>query len=189
MTMRSFVQTALLCCAGTFSLAMAEAREVSGVTLPETVMEDGSTLKLNGMGVRTEKILFKAYVIALYLAEPASDANVAIRTDETKRLVFTLLRNISHQAFVDAIEAGMIRNSKAEMPTLRARLDLLEQAVPDLTKGEEIDLTWLPGSGTLLRCQGKTMLIPGKDFADAVLGVWLGPNPVESGLKRLLLGL
>jgi hypothetical protein len=31
------------------------------------------------------------------------------------------------------------------------------------------------------------MTIPGKDFADALFSVWLGPNPVESALKRALL--
>ena len=32
------------------------------------------------------------------------------------------------------------------------------------------------------------MTIPGKDFADALFAVWLGPNPVEVALKRALLG-
>ncbi|MGA2713580.1 MAG: chalcone isomerase family protein [Bryobacteraceae bacterium] len=32
------------------------------------------------------------------------------------------------------------------------------------------------------------MTIPGKDFADALLAVWLGQKPVEAALKRELLG-
>ena len=32
------------------------------------------------------------------------------------------------------------------------------------------------------------MTIAGKDFANALFSVWLGPNPVEKGLKRALLG-
>jgi hypothetical protein len=55
-------------------------------------------------------------------------------------------------------------------------------------KGDVLDLTWLPGTGTLVRGRGKSLTIPGKDFADALLSVWLGPKPVEASLKRDLLG-
>jgi Chalcone isomerase-like len=40
-----------------------------------------------------------------------------------------------------------------------------------------------------VRGQGEEMPIPGKDFADALCSVWLGPDPVDRGLKRRLLGL
>jgi hypothetical protein len=86
------------------------------------------------------------------------------------------------------MESGIRRNSGPAMPTLRARLDLLEQAIPDFTKGDVLDLTWVPDVGTLVRGQGGTMTIPGKDFADALLAVWLGQKPVEAALKRELLG-
>jgi hypothetical protein len=39
-----------------------------------------------------------------------------------------------------------------------------------------------------VRGQGKSITIPGKDFADALFSVWLGPKPVEDALKRALLG-
>jgi hypothetical protein len=100
------------------------------------------------MGVRREKVFFKAYVIALYLEEPTTDARVAIQTDEAKRVVITMLRDVGREMFVQAMEAGIRRNSAPAMPTLRARLDLLEQAIPDLTKGDVIDLTWVPGAGS-----------------------------------------
>ncbi len=32
------------------------------------------------------------------------------------------------------------------------------------------------------------MTIPGKDFADALFSVWLGPKPIDRGLKRKLPG-
>jgi hypothetical protein len=133
-------------------------------------------------------ILFKGYVIALYLKTPTADAHVAIQADEAKRIVITMLRNVGREMFVQAIESGIMRNSGAEMPALRARLDLLEQSVPDLKKGDVVDLTWAPGVGTLVRGQGRNMTIPGKDFADALFAVWLGPKPVEASLKRALLG-
>jgi Chalcone isomerase-like len=180
--------TACFCCAAALSMAEVPAREVAGVTMPAVVSGPGVNLMLNGMGVRREKVFFKAYVIALYLKTPTTDAETAIRTNDAKGVVMTMLRDIGRQMFIHAIESGIIRNSAPVMPMLRARLDLLEKALPDLRKGDVIELTWVPDTGTLVRGQGRTMTIPGKDFADALFAVWLGPNPVEVALKRALLG-
>jgi Chalcone isomerase-like len=188
MRVRNFIAKGLFCCAAALFMTRAQAREVSGVAMPDEVTVAGEKLRLNGMGVRHEMIFFRGYVIALYLEKPTTDAQIAIQTEDTRRLVITMLRNVSREMFVQAIESGIMRNSGAEMPALRARLDLLEHAVPDLKKGDVVDLTWVPGVGTLVRGQGRNMTIPGKDFADALLAVWLGPSPVEAALKRVLLG-
>ena len=188
MRVRHFVAKGFLCCAAALGMTRAQAREISGVTMPDAVDVAGEKLRLNGMGVRHEMIFFRGYVIALYLEKPTTDAQIVIHADEAKRVVITMLRNVSREMFVQAIDSGIMRNSGAEMPALRARLDLLEHAVPDLKKGDVVDLTWVPGVGTLVRGQGRNMTIPGKDFGDALFAVWLGPKPVEAPLKRELLG-
>ena len=99
-----------------------------------------------------------------------------------------MLRDVSRKQFVQALEKGIMRNSAPAMPTLRVRLDRLEKALPALKKGNVLRFTYLPGAGTLVRGQGREMTIPGKDFADALFSVWLGPKPVNGSLKRKLLG-
>jgi Chalcone isomerase-like len=51
-----------------------------------------------------------------------------------------------------------------------------------------LSFTCRPGVGTLMRGPGQEMTIPGKDFADALLSVWLSPKPIGGALKRQLLG-
>jgi len=126
-------------------------------------------------------------VVGLYLEQPTSDPTVAIRTDEAKRIVISMLRDVSREMFVQAVEKAVMRNSGAEMPALRARFNLLERALPALKKGNLLDFIYLPGTGTLLRCQGQELTIPGKDFADALFTAWLGPMPLNESLKRDLL--
>jgi len=47
----------------------------------------------------------------------------------------------------------------------------------------------LPGKGTVVTAKGTEKgTIEGKDFADALFAVWLGPNPVQEDLKKALLG-
>src|SRR5881394_1869352 len=177
----------ILYCATTLSVP-AGALEVSGVSMPATVSVADKELMLNGMGVRKEKAFFKVYVVALYLEQPTSDARAAITSDQEKHIVLSMLRDVSREKFIDAVETAILRNSSGVMPILRERLDLLQKALPPLETGNVLTFTYVPGSGTVLRGQGQEMTIPGKDFADALLSAWLGPEPVSGDLKRQLLG-
>jgi hypothetical protein len=184
----SFIATAAFCCATALNLTMVEARELAGVSMPQVLSVAGRQLRLNGMGIGT-KPFFKVYVIGLYLERPTPDARTAIPIDEAKRIVLTMLRDVSREKFVQAVEKGMMRNSGRAMPTLRARLDILEHALPALKKGNALDFTYLPGLGTVVRAQGRKMNIPGKDFADALFSVWLGSESSNAALQHQLLGV
>jgi hypothetical protein len=164
------------------------ARDVSGVSLPEAVSVNGRELNLNGTGIGKEKLLFDVYVIGLYLETRTSDGGAAIKADEGKRIVLTMLRDVSRERFVQAVEKSMVRNSAPVVPTMRSRLDALEEALPALKKGEIVDFTYVPESGTTMRGRGQEMTIPGKDFADALFSAWLGPVPDSKALQHNLLG-
>ena len=187
MKVGSLLTKAGLCCALTLTVTMAYAREVAGVRLPEVVSVAGKEIQLNGVGVRRRAIFFKVYVVGLYLEKPTTDARVAIASDEAKCIFISMQRDVSRDKFIHAVETAIMLNSGPSMATLRARLDLLEHALPALKKGDVLDFTYLPGSGTLMRCHGQELTIQGKDFADALFSAWLGPKPVNSALKRELL--
>lgn len=186
MNPRAVLAAATVWCALIFSEATVHARDLAGATMPESVRAGGRVLALNGMGIGT-KLLVHVYVIGLYLERNTTDAQTAIVSDEGKRIALIMLRSVSRQQFVQAVEKGMIRNSGVPMPTLRSRLDLLEQALPALEKGDMLDFTYLPGVGTVVRGQGRELKIPGKDFADALLSVWLGPHAASITLRHDLL--
>jgi chalcone isomerase-like protein len=168
------------------SVPRLHARELAGTTMPEIVRVGGRVLALNGMGIG-KKLFVRVYVIGLYLERKATDAQSAIKSEEGKRIALIMLRDVSRRQFVEAVEKGMIRNSGVPMPSLRARLDLLEHALPALKKGDVLDFTYLPGVGTLVRGQQRELKIVGKDFADALLSVWLGPRADSGTLHHDLL--
>jgi Chalcone isomerase-like len=101
--------------------------------MPEKVSVSGKQLRLNGIGVG-KKAFFKVYVIALYLESPTLDARNAIKTDKAKRIVLTMLRDVSREKFVQAVEEDMERNPGVPMSALRGRLDRLESVLPALKK-------------------------------------------------------
>ena len=170
------------------SVTAVPAVEVAGVKLPETQSVDGKTLKLNGAGVR-KKAIFKVYTAGLYVETPAKDSAVLISSNQAKSMHLWMLRNVEGPKISGAIAEGFELNSKSAMPQLQPRLDQLAKLIPDVKEGEQIALTWIPDKGTVVNVRGTDVgTIEGRDFADALFAVWLGPNPVQDDLKKALSG-
>jgi len=168
--------------------AVALAGELAGVRMPEAVTVEGKTLKLNGMGLR-KKLIFKVYVAGLYLESPSKDAAAVLSATETKSMRLHILRSLKGSKVSEAISEGFERNSNAQMAALKARLERFSAMIPDVAEGDEILLTWVPERGTKVTVRGTDRgVIEGRDFADALFAVWLGPNPVQDDLKKALLG-
>jgi hypothetical protein len=168
--------------------ALAKEKEVAGVKFPETSTVEGKELKLNGAGLR-KKFVFKVYAAGLYLENTTQDGAQVISSDQLKVVRMSMLRDLEKEKITEAISEGVEKNNKAQMPALKARLDSFNAAIPDLKKGDELTITYVPGKGTRVASSGgKEMSVEGKDFADALFGVWLGSNPVDDNLKKGMLG-
>jgi Chalcone isomerase-like len=184
--MKKTVVAAVLALAVTAAIAMAG--EVAGVQMEPTQTVEGKTLKLNGMGLRT-KMVFKVYVLGLYLENPSKDAAAVIAADEVKCIHMAFVRSVSGSKVSETISEGFERNAKAQMPALKGRLEKLAALIPDVVSGDLVTLTYVPGKGTVVSVKGAEKgVIEGKDFSDALLSVWLGANPVQADLKQALLG-
>ena len=162
--------------------------DVGGVAVPDTVTVDGKVLKLNGAGVR-KKMMFKVYVAALYVETPSKDAATLISSGQIKSMQLHMLRNVEGAKVSGAVADGFALNSKAALPKLQSRLDRFAKMIPDMKEGEEIVMTWVPDKGTEISVRGTNAgTIEGRDFADALFSVWLGPSPVQDDLKAALTG-
>lgn len=178
------VAVVLVCSLLAFPVA---AKDIDGTQVPDTVTQDGKTLRLIGGGVRT-KWMFDVYVGALYAEKPTFNAQNLIKSEQVKRMDMHMLRDVGRDKIIETIREGFERNSKAQLPALQARLDQLAEAVPDLKKGNLLSLTYVPEKGVVVGGVAKETVIPGKDFGDALFSCWLGPEPADADLKRKLLG-
>ena len=170
----------------------ANALEVKGVKVDETVQVGGNALVLNGAGVRT-KAVFKVYVAALYLAQKTSDASAAISETGNKRVSMHFLRELSAEKFLSAINEGFAaNNSAAEMTAIDAQMKAFQQMIHSIKAVKEGDVITLDyaNSGTQVNMNGKTLgTVEGAAFNQALLRVWLGEKPVDASLKKAMLGL
>jgi hypothetical protein len=166
----------------------AVAKEVAGVQFPETATVEGKELKLNGVGLR-KKVVFKVYAAGLYLQNPSPSGPQAIASDQVKRVRMSMLRELDKKTITEAIVDGFKKNAGDKLPALQQRLDTFTSAIPDLKKGDELVLTYVPGKGTTIESKGgQKISVEGKDFADALFSVWLGKDPVDESLKDGMLG-
>lgn len=71
---------------------------------------------------------------------------------------------------------------------LQDKIDQFNAMFDDVKKGDIIVLDFIPDQGTMVTiAKQEKGVIPGKDFNDALLRIWLGEKPVNKGLKEKLL--
>jgi hypothetical protein len=171
----------------------AQHREVAGIKLDNPVEVAGSKLPLNGAGVRY-KAVFQVYVAGLYLSQKASTPEEVLAAPGPKRISITMLRSIDSAELGKLFVRGVEDNSpKSEMSKLVPGLMRMSQIFYDqktLAKGDTFQVDWIPGTGTIITVKGKPQGEPFKEpeFFNALLRIWLGPNPADWKLKDALLG-
>jgi chalcone isomerase-like protein len=164
------------------------AGEAAGVKMPDSVTVEGKTLRLNGLGLR-KKMLFKVYVAGLYLETASNAPSTIVASDQVKQMRLHVLRHLKASQVTEAIEEGFEKNSKTQMGALKERLKRFGAMFSDVADGDPIWMTYAPGKGVTVSIKGTEKgTVEGKDFADALFSVWLGPDPVQEDLKKALLG-
>jgi Chalcone isomerase-like len=174
---------------------LAAAVEVGGVKLDDKVRIAPNTpeLVLNGGGIRT-RIIVKVYVAGLYLTEKKSSPDDVLALGGPKRMALTMLRDVTAQQFYEALNDGFkANNAAADQERYKPQLDALNAVMVSLgqvKKGDAIAIDFLPENGTrvLVNNEQKGKPIVDDGFYRALLRVWLGDRPVDSDLKRGLLG-
>ncbi|KJR99661.1 MAG: hypothetical protein VR65_15515 [Desulfobulbaceae bacterium BRH_c16a] len=168
----------------------ANAQEIAGVMVQETILtDDGTTLHLNGAGIRT-KVFFDIYIAELYMENPSASAAEVIAAEGRKRIIMHFLyKEVTKDKLVDAWNEGFKGNTGSEdLAGLQERIDRFNALFEDVKKNDVIVLDFAPSSGTTVTVKGMQKgEIPGKDFNDALLRIWLGDEPVTKSLKEQLL--
>lgn len=176
------------------SLGSAQAAiDVAGVKVEETSELQGSKLVLDGAGIR-HKAIFKVYVAALYLPQKAGTPEEVLAMPGAKRVQITMLREIDSNELGKLFTRSVEDNApKGQMSKLIPGLIRMGQMFADhkkLLPGETFTIDWVPGKGTIITVKGQQQGEPytEPEFFNALLRIWVGPNPADWKLKDQLLG-
>ena len=136
-----------------------------------------------------KKLVFRVYVVALYLPVPAHEAGAVVNPDVPKALTLHFLRSVSRDQLVTPLRGDFARNAGEAGKRARREIAKLLSVIKDLKKGDRMTFTYEPGRGSkITMTDGTTATFEGKDFADSFLLVYLGPSPPKEEMKRRLLG-
>ena len=188
-----FVAAATCLLAVCTSVASAATTEVGGVKFESPIELAGTKLQLNGAGVR-HKAVFQVYAAGLYLTQKAHTPEEALAAPGPKRISITMLRSIDSAELGKLFTRGVEDNApRGEMSKLVPGLLRMGQIFSDqktLSKGDNFVIDWIPGTGTVITVKGKPQGEPFKEheFFNALLKIWLGPNPADWKLKDAMLG-
>jgi hypothetical protein len=171
----------------------AQARTIEGLTFDDRISMAGSSLQLNGVGLR-QVAWFKGYGAGLYLARKAGTPAEALSVPGPKRLQIRMLVDVDTVEFAKSFDRGIRRNTPpAALPALIDRMQEFDARIRKLGKvkaHDVIDLDFLPGRGLVMSVNGKAQgePIPGDDLYAALLRIFLGDKPSDPELKSGLLG-
>jgi hypothetical protein len=172
---------------------MAQGVTVANVKYDETLELRGAKLQLNGAGIR-HKGPFKVYTAGLYMTKKAPSPEEAYAVTGPKRVSLTFVRKIDAsefgKLFIRSVEDNM---DKASFSKLIPGLMRMSQIFTDHTEmqvGDTVMIDWVPGVGTTITVKGVAQGEPFKEpeFFNALLRIWLGPNPADWKLKDAMLG-
>lgn len=165
------------------------AAELAGVTVPDTATAGSQQLVLNGVGVR-KKLFIKVYVGALYLPAKESSADAILGADGVRRMVMSFVFGVSKSQMCDAWSEGLEANTPNAPAEVDAAFKTLCSFMEDIPKGNQLVLTYEPGTGTAVEVNGHAKgTLAGKATSDAILRTWIGPNPAPGAdFKKAVLG-
>lgn len=172
------------------SLAVpASAGTLAGVTLPDKVDAGGSSLVLNGMGLRT-KLFIKVYVGGLYLSQKEKSAQKILAADSPRQMALSFIYDVSKDQMCDAWKEGLEANTPNASAEVKKSFNTLCGWMDGVGKGQKLTLTYVPNEGTHVQVSGKDKgVLPGKATADAILATWIGPDPAPGkDFKKAVLG-
>lgn len=181
---RKLLWLSVIAVIGTGSAVSKECKEVN---FPAQIQVDGSTLTLNGLGMR-QATVFKVdvYVAALYVAKTSSDANAILGAAAPYQLILHFVRNVGATDIDKGWSEGFARNAGAQLPAFKDRIARLSAWMTDIKSGQRLQFSFKPGVGVEVSVNGTVKgTISGDDFGKEFLSIWLGvpPNPeIKAGM-------
>lgn len=173
------------------ALSVNAQTKVAGYAMPNTVLANGTTLKMNGGGMR-EKMIFDLYVGVLYLESKTTDADVILNADKPMAIKLRITSGmIDKENMEEAIRDGFSKSTKGNVAPLKKDIDLLinKGFADDIVKGDVFDLIYVPGKGTIMAKNNKLLVnVKGLAFKKALFGIWLCDKPADANLKEQMLG-
>lgn len=174
----------LVCAAG------AEAKEVGGVDLPDSLAAYDNELLLNGGGVR-EKFFLDLYACGLYLTNKCADPQQILDADKPMAVRLHIISElITPEKMEDTTREGFERSTNGNIAPVKAQIETFLSVFKNgITPDDTYDLIYVPGKGVESYKNSEYIITTeGMAFKKALFGIWISERPVQKNLKKAMLG-
>ena len=170
---------------GFFSISAVNAAD-----LPQSIEYQERKLILNGQGTRV--IFFmKVYEGSLYLETKSNDAEQIISNNAPMALRIDVLSEmVTADAMKKALSEGLEKSTNNNTGPISNEIEQLSLSFnSSVTSGDYYEFIYIPEIGThVLKNDALVEIIPGLEFKKAFFGIFLSKSPIQSNLKKSLLG-
>lgn len=163
--------------------------------LPSNIKAGGTTLVLNGSGMRILKlpmVTLNMYEAGLYVTGKTTDMMGLLDDNKMMALKLRIIsRFINSERMTIAAIDGFEKSTHGHMEHVRQDLDrMLKVFSSDIERGDVYDLIYDPATGTKIYKNGEySDRIEGNEFKKALFGIWIGDQPIQEQLRDRLAGL
>jgi hypothetical protein len=180
---------------GSKSLPQNKAPDRAPVTVHDVrykgnIRVHGWKMALNGAGVHTTWVFFNKFTAGLYLSNPTNVAAAAISGQGAKAVSISMLTDMSRKDFTNLLHDAFNDNApNKKQGALKQKWKTFASFFTDLKTHDKVLIAVIPNVGTMVLINGQPHgTVKGPVFARAIIGSWLGDQPLDGGLKTKLLG-
>ncbi|NVK37942.1 MAG: chalcone isomerase family protein [Gammaproteobacteria bacterium] len=184
------MKTLLSICLMTLLSVVAQAKEVAGVNLPDSLTAQDQPLTLNGVGIRS-KFFMDIYAAGLYLAENSKEAKSIIEQDKPMALRLHITSGLlSAEKMESATREGFEKSTGGNTAPIQTTIDSFIATFKDgIVENDVFDFVYVPSVGVKVMKNGELKTtVEGLAFKQALFGIWLSEDAVQDDLKEGLLG-
>ncbi len=170
--------------------SFVQAKEISGIEMPNKLKIDGSELILNGAGVR-EKWFLDLYVGGLYLTKEQKNPLIIMNSKESMAIRLHIVSGmITSKKMKNAVNDGFENSTNDNIIPIKREIDEFIAVFKDeINEGDIFEMTYVDSVGTKISKNGKlSKTIKGMKFKRSLFGIWLCDDPAQESLKEEMLG-
>ncbi len=169
------------------SVPTAEAAEGGG---PATLSIGQMELAKNGVGIRS-KMMLSLYECSLYLPQHSNNSAAILDSDQPMAVRIEITsRFVSQSKMIASLNDGFKKSTGGNTASISADIKKFGDCFSDPIKmGDVFVLAYTPGGGVVVSKNNQPKGTVGDlAFKKALMGIWIGDNPVDQNLRTALLG-
>jgi hypothetical protein len=164
---------------------------ISGFDVPESILLNGTRLRLNGAAMRT-KFFLNIYIVALYTAQPITREEDAVHSkiERSLRMIVT-----TPLATPGLVSENVVDSMKESLGSKYYQLKPVVEKIKSVIDTAQIGYrdcmdTYYSADGALHVYKNGQFLSSEADaqiFAESLFNIYMGRQPVDAKVKRYLL--